>query len=106
MDIFIYLFTAFYLKTNDQNKIFNQEIEGNFCTFVNYQHENWTDELLRANFVATNNKSSFTKLSPFLTLKSLHLYISFDVIDFLDITICKQINKKKAMDILEAVQSI
>lgn len=32
--------------------------------------------------------------------------MSFDVVDFLDTTTRKRINKKKAIDILEAMQSI
>ena len=32
--------------------------------------------------------------------------MSFDVIDLLDITICEQINKKKAIDIPEFMQLI
>ena len=40
-------------------------------------------------FVANNNQFISTKLSLFFILKSLHLYISLDIIDFLDITIYK-----------------
>lgn len=56
-----------------------------------------------AKFAAINNKSAFTKLSPFFTLKSLHPYISFDVVDFLDYTTRKRISKRKTIDILEAM---
>ena len=59
-----------------------------------------------AKFTANNNKSASTKLSPFFTSKGLHLHMSFDVVDLLDITTYEQVNKKKAMDIWEAMQSI
>lgn len=57
-------------------------------------------------FVTKNNNFASIKLSPFFTLGGLYLCISFDVIDFLDKITRKQINKKKAIDISKAIQSI
>ena len=57
-------------------------------------------------FVANNNYFLLTKLSPFFTLKSLYLQMSFDIINLLNITTCERINKKKAINISEAMQSI
>lgn len=48
-----------------------------------------------AEFTTNNNDSAFNKLSPFFASRGLHPCISFDVVDFLDKTTCKQINKKK-----------
>ena len=59
-----------------------------------------------AEFVANNNDSASTKLSPFLASRGLHPRMSFDVIDLSDKTICERINKKKAINISEAMQSI
>ena len=52
-----------------------------------------------AEFMTNNNNSSFIKLFPFFALKGLYLYISFDVINLLDITTREQINKKKTINI-------
>ena len=54
-------------------------------------------------FAINNIKSVFIKLSLFFTLKSLHLYKNFDIINFLNISTCKWINKRKIIDILEAI---
>ena len=59
-----------------------------------------------AEFAANNNNSAFTKLSPFFVLRGLHLRMSFDVVDLLDTTTREWINKKKAIDISEFMQSI
>ena len=59
-----------------------------------------------AEFAANNNNFTSIKLSPFFASKSLHLQISFDVVDFLDITTHEQINKKKTIDISESMQLI
>ena len=59
-----------------------------------------------AEFAANNNNFASTKLSLFFTSRGLHLHISFDIIDFSDITTCKRINKKKAINISESMQSI
>ena len=59
-----------------------------------------------AEFAANNNNSIFTKLSPFFALGGLHPRISFDVVDLSDTTTRKRINKKKAIDIFEAMQLI
>lgn len=59
-----------------------------------------------AEFVTNNNNSAFTRLSPFFALKNLYLCMSFDIVDFSDTTIYKWINKKKATDISESMQSI
>ena len=56
-----------------------------------------------AEFAVNNNNFLLIKLSPFFALRGLHPQISFDVIDFLDITIYKRINKKKAIDIFETI---
>lgn len=59
-----------------------------------------------AKFVAKNNNSAFMKLFPFFTLRDLYPRMSFDVIDLLDIITCKEINKKKSIDICKTMQSI
>ena len=57
-------------------------------------------------FAINNNKFAFAILSLFFILKCIYLCISFDIINFLYIITYKQINKKKVIDILEAIQSI
>ena len=54
-------------------------------------------------FSANNNNFLLTKLSLFFALRGLYPRMSFDIVDFLDTTICKQINKKKAINISEAM---
>lgn len=56
-----------------------------------------------AKIVANNNKSAYIKFSSFFTLESLYLYINFEIVNFLDITICEQINKRKIIDILKNI---
>ena len=81
-------------------------MERHLRTFVNYQQDNWADKLPMAEFAANNNDFAFTKLSPFFALRGLHLRMSFDVVDLSDKTTRERINKKKAIDISEAMQSI
>ncbi len=57
-------------------------------------------------FAANNNVSLSTKLSPFFTSRGLHPRMSFDIVDLSDITTRERINKKKAIDISETMQSI
>ena len=76
------------------------------CTFVNYQQDDWSDKLPMAEFAANNNDSASIKLSSFFASRGLYLCMSFDVVDFLDTTTRKRINKKKAIDISKAMQSI
>ena len=59
-----------------------------------------------AEFAANNNDFSSTRLSPFFVSRGLHPRMSFDVVDLSDITTRERINKKKAIDISEAMQSI
>lgn len=56
-----------------------------------------------AKFVTNNIKFVFTKLSLFLIWKNLDLRINFDIINLSDIVTHKQINKRKAMNILKAI---
>ncbi len=66
----------------------------------------WVDKLPMTKFMANNNISLSTKLSPFFTPRGLHLRMSFDVFDLSDTTTREQINKKKAIDISETMQLI
>ena len=59
-----------------------------------------------AKFATNNNNSASIGFSLFFALKVLHLFISFDVVDLLNITTGEQINKKKIIDILEFMQLI
>ena len=56
-----------------------------------------------AEFAANNNDSASTRLSLFFASRGLYLQISFNIIDFWDITACEQINKKKTNDISESM---
>lgn len=53
--------------------------------------------------MANNNNFLLTRLFLFFTSRGLHLRMSFDIINFLDITIREQINKKKAIGISKAM---
>ena len=81
-------------------------MERHLCTFINYQQNDWVDKLPMAEFAANNNNSSSTRLSPFFASRGLHPCMSFDVIDLSDTTTRERINKKKTIDISEAMQSI
>lgn len=52
-----------------------------------------------AKFITSNNKSAFTKLSPFFDTKNLHYHMSFYIIEIFNTGICEQIFKQKALDI-------
>ena len=97
---------SFHPETDGQSEIANQEMERHLRTFVNYQQDDWVDKLPMAEFAANNNNSLSTKLSPFFTSRDLHPRMSFDIIDLSDTPTREQINKKKAIDISEAMQSI
>lgn len=62
-----------------------------------------SDKLPIAEFMANNNKSSFTKWSRFFASRNLHLSMSLDVVDLSDSTLCECIIKKKAIDISENI---
>lgn len=59
-----------------------------------------------AEFAANNNSFLLARFSSFFALKGLHLRISFDIFDLSNILIRKRINKKKAIDISQAMQLI
>ena len=59
-----------------------------------------------AKCTANNNDSSSIRLSPFFALRGLHPRMNFDVVDLSDTITRERINKKKAIDIFEAMQSI
>ena len=81
-------------------------MEKHLHIFVNYQQDDWSDKLPIAEFAANNNNSASTRLFPFFASRDLHSHMSFDVVDLLDTTTRKRINKKKAINISEAMQSI
>ena len=72
-------------------------------TFVNYQQDDWVDKLPMAEFAVNNNNFLSTRLSPFFASRGLHPRMSFDVVDLSDTTTRERINKKKAIDISEAM---
>ncbi len=59
-----------------------------------------------AEFATNNNVSLLIKLSPFFTSRDLYLRMSFDIVELSNITTHERINKKKAIDISEIMQSI
>ncbi len=81
-------------------------MERHFRTFVNYQQEECVDKLPMAEFAVNNSIFLSTKLSLFFTSRGLHLCMRFDVIDPWETTTCERINKIKAIDISETMQSI
>ena len=66
-------------------------MEKHFCTFINYQQDDWLGKLVMAKFAANNNELAFTKLSPFFATKSLHSSMSFDKIKLFNTSSCKRI---------------
>lgn len=52
-----------------------------------------------AEFTTTNNNYTFILLSLFFVSKGLYVRINFDVIDLSNISLRKNINKKKVLDI-------
>lgn len=97
------MFGSYHLEIDGQSEIVNHEIEKHLQNFIHYQQDDWVDKLPIAKFAANNNKSISTKLTSFFVLKGLHLHISFDIIDFSESTTCKRINKKKDINISEAL---
>lgn len=59
-----------------------------------------------AEFAANNNNSSSIQAFQFLVLRASHRRMSLHLVHLLETTTCKLINKKKAIDISEATQSI
>ena len=57
-------------------------METYLCTFINYQQDDWSEKLAIVKFATNNNETVFTKLSPFFASKSLHFYMSFDIVNF------------------------
>lgn len=49
-------------------------------------------------FAANNNESASIKLSPFFVFKGLYSCMNFDIVDFSNTNICKQIHKYKALN--------
>lgn len=76
-----------------------------FCTFVNYQQDDWSKKLLIAKFAVHNYKLTSIKLFLFFTIKGLYLYISFDIIDFSNTSIHKRIFKQKALNISRNIET-
>lgn len=90
----ISLYISFYLQTNRQKKIVNQEIEKHFCTLTNYQKDDVSDKVSVAKFVANNNNSFISKLSAFFPSTDLHSDMKLHFFDISDTITCKYINKK------------
>lgn len=57
-------------------------------------------------FAVNNNKSLFTKFSPNFITKILHAYMSFEKVEFLDVSICEQTHNQKALEISQNMQTI
>ena len=106
LDISASLSTSFHPEIDGQSEIANQEMERHLCTFVHYQQDDWSDKLPMVEFAANNNNSTSTRLSPFFASRGLHPRRSFDVVDLSDTITRERINKKKAIDISESMQSI
>ena len=66
-------------------------MEKHFLTFINYQQDDGPEKLTMAEFAAYKNKSVSAKLSPFFATKGLHPCMSFDKVEFSNISTCKQI---------------
>lgn len=77
------------METDRQIEIANQEIEKHFCIFVNYPQDDLSEKLPIAEFATNNNKWIFKKLSSFFALKSLYLYMSFNIVDLSENTMLK-----------------
>ena len=105
LSIKINLSTTFYLKTDRQSEIANQEIERDFCTFINYHQDDWSKKLAMTKFAANNNKLASTKLFSFFATKNFYPCISFDIIDLSDISTRERIFKQKALNIFGKIET-
>lgn len=72
-------------------------MEKHLHTFVNYQQDNQSEKLAKAEFAANNNELAFTKPFLFFASKSLDLHMDFDIIDLSNTSTHRQINKQKAL---------
>lgn len=82
---------AFHLEINGLSKNNNHKIEKYFYSFVTYWEDDKSRKIAMAKFSANNNKLRSIKIFLFFAIKGLHLYISFNKVEFSDADTCKQI---------------
>ena len=59
------LLTAYHPQTDGQTERINQEIETFLQYYVNYQKDNWIDQLATAEFQYNDKKHAVTRRTPF-----------------------------------------
>jgi ribosomal protein L11 len=72
------LSTAFYLETNEQSEIANQEIKKYLRNYCNYQQDDWSNWLSMIEFIFNATIFAFTELFAFMTNYEFESRMSFD----------------------------
>ncbi len=98
--ITVSLFTIYHFEINDQLKQVNQDIECKLRTYCNYMQDNWIKWISMMKFSNNFNIFSITLIILFYFNKEFHSRMNFDS-DMTDYeTTCKQLEAKKANDIV------
>ena len=61
----IKFFSTHYPETNGQTKSANRIMKNYFCAYINHTQDDWVDNLLIAEFAASNYVNASTEIMPF-----------------------------------------
>ncbi len=81
LDITSNLSTAYHPETDGQTERVNQSLEQYLRLFVNYQQDDWVQQLPIAEFVYNNTPHSATGVSPFFANKGYHPRLTIQLDD-------------------------
>jgi hypothetical protein len=81
LDIQCNLSTAYHPETDGQTERVNQVLEQYLRMFINYQQDDWSPQLLIAEFVYNNTPHSATEITPFFANKGYHPRLTLTLSD-------------------------
>ena len=61
-----------YPETNGQTENANKVMKNYLCAYINHIQDNWVDNLLMAEFAASNHVNMLTKVTPFFADYGFH----------------------------------
>ena len=67
LDMWLHFTSGYHPESDGQTKCMNQTLKQYLCVYCNYQQDNWSKLLSRAEFVYNNALSVTTSVSPFFT---------------------------------------
>src|SRR6201981_2450557 len=76
LDIRLHFTSGYHPEGDGQTERMNQTLEQYFCTYCNYQQDNWSDLLPLAEFAYNNAPNATTGVTPFFANKGYHPNIS------------------------------